>query len=59
MDLGAQHGDRRGDSANRADRIGRYRMVTVVGDLQAMKVGLADELSRARGAVGTAESSVY
>jgi 4-hydroxy-2-oxoheptanedioate aldolase len=43
-----------------ADRLRRgYRMVTVGGDLQAMKSGLANELAAARGQSGGTESSMY
>jgi 4-hydroxy-2-oxoheptanedioate aldolase len=42
------------------DRLDRgYRMVTVTGDLQAMKIGLAGELARARGEQSGVESSMY
>ena len=36
-----------------------YRMVTVAGDVQAMKSGLAAELAQARGATGSAGTSMY
>ena len=43
-----------------ADRLGRgYRMATVVGDVQAMKAGLAAELAQARGATTSADPSMY
>ena len=42
------------------DRLRRgYRMVTVTGDLQAMKVGLSAELAQARGESSGVESSMY
>jgi len=42
------------------DRLRRgYRMVTVTGDLQAMKVGLSAELAQARGESSDVESSMY
>ena len=42
------------------DRLRRgYRMVTVTGDLQAMKVGLGAELAQARGESSGVESSMY
>jgi hypothetical protein len=43
------------------DRLERgYRMVTVTGDLQAMKLGMDAELDRARGNdVGGSSGSMY
>jgi 4-hydroxy-2-oxoheptanedioate aldolase len=43
-----------------ADRLDRgYRMVTVTGDVQAMKIGLGSELAQARGEQSGVESSMY